>query len=218
MLLLTSQGIASFYDKLFSSIEFVLSRAATGRKGFPKEAMLCAFIVMKCKDFSQITDLLDFLQCNLLIVYYCGFDITRLLPSYWTFSRFLRKIQNGDLKKIMADQVRKFYEMDVLDASFIGLDSTPVAASTAQNNPKFFVRNKFSPENQPRNDPDCALGSIHTASNQHNDKNREFYWGYKNHILVGCISGLPIYELTMPANISDSTLALDYNRHQAADR
>lgn len=208
VLLLTSQGIASFYDKLFSSIEFVLPRAATGRKGFPKEAMLCAFIVMKCEGFSQITDLLDFLQCNLLIAHYCGFDITRPLPSYWTLARFLRKIQNGELKKVMAAQVKRLYEMGVLDASFIGLDSTSVVASTAQNNPKSFVKNKFSPENQPRNDPDCALG-VHTASNQHNEKNYEFYWGYKNHILVDCISGLPLYELTTTANVADSSVALD---------
>lgn len=208
VLLLASQGIASFYDKLFSSIEFVLPRAATGRTGFPKEAMLCAYIVMKCEGFSQITDLRDFLQCNLLIAHYCGFDITRPLPSYWTLARFLRKIQNGELKKVMVAQVKRLYEMGVLDASFIGLDSTSVVASTAQNNPKSFVKNKFSPENQPRNDPDCALG-IHTASNQHNEKNYEFYWGYKNHILVDCISGLPLYELTTTANVADSSVALD---------
>ena len=98
--------------------------------------------------------------------------------------------------------------MGVLDASFIGLDSTSIVASTAQNNPKSFVKNKFSPENQPRNDPDCALG-VHTASNQHNEKNYEFYWGYKNHILVDCISGLPLYELTTTANVADSSVALD---------
>lgn len=35
------------------------------------------------------------------------------------------------------------------------------------------------------------------------------YWGYKNHVLVDCISGLPIYELTTTANVHDSTVALD---------
>ena len=215
VLLFTSQGIISFYDKLFSCIEFVLPRASTGRKGFPKEAMLCAFIDMKCEGFNRITDLLDFLQCNLIIAHYCGFDITRPLPSYWTFDRFLRRLENGKLKEIMAAQVRKLYELGVLDASFIGLDSTPVAASTVQNNPKTFGKSKFAPENHPRNDPDCALG-VHTASNQHNEKNCEFYWGYKNHILVDCISGLPIYEITTPANVADSTVALDIL--SAADR
>lgn len=62
-------------------------------------------------------------------------------------------------------------------------------------------------ENHPKSDPDCALG-VHTASNQHNEHNEhnyEFYWGYKNHVLVDCISGLPLYELTTPANTADST-------------
>ena len=203
--LFTSQSIAVFYDELFLQLDFTIPHAATGRKGYPKEALLCAFIVMKCEGFSQISDLVDFLNCNLLIAYYCGFDITKPLPSYWTFDRFIRRLDHRVLQDIMGKQVQKLYELGILDASFIGLDSTPVAASTAQNNPKSFLKNKFSKDNQPRNDPDCALG-VHTASNQHNEKNFEFYWGYKNHVLVDCISGLPIWELTTPANVTDSAV------------
>ena len=203
--LFTSQSIAAFYDELFLQLDVTLPRAATGRKGFPKEAMLCAFIVMKCEGFSQISDLVDFLNCNLLIAFYCGFDITKPLPSYWTFDRFIRKLNHRALQDIMGQQVKKLYALGILDASFIGLDSTPVAASTAQNNPKSFLKNKFSKDNHPKNDPDCALG-VHTASNQHNEKNFEYYWGYKNHVLVDCISGLPIWELTTPANVTDSSV------------
>lgn len=50
---------------------------------------------------------------------------------------------------------------------------------------------------------------VHSASNQHNEHGCEFYWGYKSHALVDCISGLPLYELTAPANITDSTVAVD---------
>ena len=39
-----------------------LPRAATGRRGFPPKAMVCAFIVMKCEGFAQITNLMDSLQ------------------------------------------------------------------------------------------------------------------------------------------------------------
>ena len=203
--LFTSQSIAVFYDELFLQLDFAMPRAAAGRKGYPKEALLCAFIVMKCEGFSQITDLVDFLNCNLLIAHYCGFDITKPLPSYWTFDRFIRELKHQTLQEIMGNQVQKLYALGILDASFIGLDSTPVAASTAQNNPKSFLKNKFSKDNHPKNDPDCALG-VHTASNQHNEKNFAYYWGYKNHVLVDCISGLPVWELTTPANISDSSV------------
>ena len=71
-----------FYDKLFSSLDFTLPRATTGRRGFPKEAMVCAFIVMKCEGFTQITDLMDYLDNNRLIAHYCGFNIMEPLPSY----------------------------------------------------------------------------------------------------------------------------------------
>ena len=70
--------------------------------------------------------------------------------------------------------MKKLYEMGIVDASFIGLDSTPVAANTKQNNPKSFTKDKFNPEKQPKADPDCALG-VHSASNQHNERRYEFY-------------------------------------------
>ena len=165
-----------FYDKLFSSLDFTLPRAATGRRGFPKEAMVCAFIVMKCEGFAQITDLVDYLDNNRLIAHYCGFNIMKPLPSYWTYDRCLRQLNNGALKSIMANLVRKLYELGVVDASFVGLDSTPVMANTKQNNPKSFAKNKFSKENHPKSDQDCALG-VHSASNQHNERRYEFYWG-----------------------------------------
>ena len=206
--LFTSQPAAHFYDKLFSSLDFTLPCAETGRRGFPKEAMLCAFIVMKCEGFGYITDLMDYLENNRIIAHYCGFDITKPLPSYWTYDRFLRQLDNAELKLIMADLVRQLYQLGVVDASFIGLDSTPVKANTKHNNPKSFTKNKFSKENHPNSDKDCALG-VHSASNQHNERRCDFYWGYKNHILVDCISGLPLYELTTPGNVADSTVAAD---------
>jgi len=207
----TSAPKAQFYDKLFFNLdlsEFPESTAKTGRNGFSKRALLCAFIVMKCECFSCITDLVDYLNNNLIIAHYCGFNIMKPLPSYWTFDRFIRELNNDLLKKLMKSQVLKLSEMGIIDTSFIALDSTPVNANTCQNNPKSFAKNKFSKDNQPKSDKDCGLG-VHTASNQHNERNFEYYWGYKNHILVDCITGLPIYELTTSANVSDSTVALD---------
>ena len=119
--LFTSQSAAKFYDKLFSSLDFTLPRAATGRRGFPKEAMVCAFIVMKCEGFAQITDLMDYLDNNRLIVHYCGFNITESLPSYWTYDRFLKKLDNVELKKIMAGQVEKLYEIGIAVRVLLGV-------------------------------------------------------------------------------------------------
>ena len=209
--LFTSEPKARFYSELFSHLDlsdFPDNIAKTGRKGFSNHAKLRAAIVMKCECFSCITDLLDYLQNNLLIAHYCGFNIVKPLPSYWTLDRFINSLDNDLLQNLMHSQVKKLYELGVIDTSFIALDSTPVMANTSQNNPKSFKKDKFKPENQPKSDKDCGLG-VHTASNQHNEKNFEFYWGYKNHVLVDCITGLPIFELTTTADVSDSTVALN---------
>ena len=208
--LFTSLPKAKFHDELFTHLNLSSIHdisAKTGRKPTPKHALICAFIVMKCEGFSQITDLLDYLNNNLIIAYYCGFDIFKPLPSYWTFERFIKNFDNQLLKTLMQSQVLKLSELGIIDTSFLGLDSTPPSANTAHNNPKSFKKNKFSKDNPPKSDKDCRLG-VHSASNQHNEKSFEFYWGYKSHILVDCITGLPIYEMTTPANVADSSVAL----------
>lgn len=88
------------------------------------------------------------------------------------------------------------------------LDSTPISTNTSQNNPKVFKKNKFSKDNQSKSDKDCRL-SVHTASNQHNERNYEFYLGYKIHVLFDCITGLPILEMTTATDIVDCTVAID---------
>lgn len=193
---------------LISPISFPEAAAKTGRIGFSKRARFCTFIVIKCECFSCITDLVDYLNNNLIIAHCCGFNIMKPLPSYWTFDRFIRNLDNALLKKLMQSQVLKLSKMGIIDTSFIALDSTPISANTKQNNPKSFAKNKFAKGNQPKSDEDCGLG-VHTASNQHNERNFEYYWGYKNHILVDCITGLPIFEMTTTADVADSTVVLD---------
>ena len=99
---------------------------------------------MKCEGFAQITDLMDYLDNNRLIAHYCGFNIMEPLPSYWTYDRFLRQLDNTGLKSVMADLVRQLYELGIVDTSFIGLDSTPVMANTKHKKQKSFEKNKFS--------------------------------------------------------------------------
>lgn len=87
------------------------------------------------------------------------------------------------MKEIMAQQVKKLYELGIVDASFIGLGSTPVATNTRQNNPK-----SFAGENHPKTDLDYTLG-VHSAFNQHNRRHYKFYWGHKNHCWLTVSSG-----------------------------
>lgn len=207
----TNQPKRTFYNDLFHILD--LSSIAeynskSGRNGFSNHAMICAFIVMKCEGFSQISDLHDYLSNNLIIAYFCGFDILKPLPSYASLTRFVRNLDNSLLQTIMQNQVLKAVELCLIDTSFIALDATPVKANVCNNNPKCFRKNKFAKDHPPKSDKDCALG-VQTASNATHNKKYEFYWGYKNHILVDCISGLPISEITTPANVADSSITLE---------
>lgn len=65
------------------------------------------------------------------------------LPSYWTFDRFIRELNNDLLKKLMKSQVLKLSEMGIIDTSFIAIDSTPVNANTRQNNRSHLPKTSF---------------------------------------------------------------------------
>ena len=202
----TNQPKAKFYSTLFLHLDITpISKSAskTGRKS-QRAALFCAFVVMKLEGFSQVSDLHDYLTNNLLIAYYCGFDITQELPSCSTFRRFVRNFDNRILKEVMRCQVLKLVELGIIDTSFIGLDSTPIFANTRLNNPKSFANS----ESRPKSDKDCRIG-VRAVSNQHSDKKYAYYHGYKNHVISDCITGLPIYEITTPADVADCTVTLD---------
>ena len=134
--LFTSQPKAKFYDELFINLDLSCIPAHNskiGRAGYSNHSMICAFIVMKCEGFSQISDLHDYLSNNLIIAHYCGFDISRELPSSAKFTRFIREFDND-----MLQQVLKADGLSLIDSSFTALDATPVKANVSNNNPKSF--------------------------------------------------------------------------------
>ena len=167
--LFTSQSSATFYGRLFDTLDYDLPHARTGRKGFPKEAMLNAFLVGACEGFGYITDLRDYLDNNRLIAHYCGFDVTRPLPSYWTFDRFLKKLDNGDLKEVMASLVRKLYDLGVVDAyvpSSLTRATTPSTSTTPSKTSTMGTRSSRSTSAIPKTSPSSrpALPSVRPAS------------------------------------------------------
>ena len=134
--LFTSQPKAKFYDELFINLDLSCIPAHNskiGRAGYSNHSMICAFIVMKCEGFSQISDLHNYLSSNLIIAHYFGFDISRELPSYAKFTRFIREFDND-----MLQQVLKAAGLSLIDSSFTALDATPVKANVSNNNPKSF--------------------------------------------------------------------------------
>lgn len=204
--LFTSQPIVNFYEHIFDNIdlsfipEFIPSKY--GPKGYSQHALIRSFIVMKLQSIKEITALRDYLFLNLKIAYLCGFDITKPLPSYSVFQRFIKNFNNKILKQIMKNQVIQCSNLEILSSEITCVDSTPIKANTKFNNPKCFSSNKFKKCNQPKSDYDCKLG-VHSANNEDTNKNYKFYWGYKSLIICDAKSGLPIYEETYTADKTD---------------
>ncbi|MGE5631713.1 MAG: transposase [Caulobacteraceae bacterium] len=210
--LFTPQSKVDFYSKIFDSLDLSdfpdeVNSNNSGPDGFSRHALFRAFIVMKCEKFSEITQLHEYLFNNQIIAHACGFDITKKLPSYWTYRRFIKNTAHEWFTTVMQSQVKTLVSLGIIDGSFVSLDSTSIEANTSKNNSKFFDKSRFDKSLQPKSDKDCKLG-VRTASNAYNEKNYEFYWGYKNHILVDAITGLPIAEVTTTANITDSEIAI----------
>ncbi|MBW4828116.1 MAG: transposase [Clostridiaceae bacterium] len=211
--LFSSNKKTKFYEKIFDVIDLsefpMYIQSKFGPKGFNRHALFRSFIVMKAEKIREITELVNFLDTNPYIAYLCGLESFKALPSYSVFQRLIKNIDNDSLKNIMKSQVLKLKELGFIDSSFVSCDGTPIFANTKQNNPKSFAKNKFSKSNHPKSDLDCKL-SVHTASNSHNKKKYDFYWGYQNIVLTDAISGLPIDELTTTADVCESTICIDF--------
>lgn len=209
----SSSSKTKFYEKIFDVIdlscvpEYHLSKC--GPKGYNHHALIRSFIVMKSEKISLVTELLDFLHSNPVIAYLCGFEPFKPLPSYSVFQRFIKNLDNNSLKEIMKYQVLNLVELGFIDSSFVSADATPVFANTKHNNPKSFAKNKFLKSNPPKSDNDCKLG-IHSASNSFNEKNHDYYWGYKNLVLTDAISGLPIAETTITSDVPELTITVNF--------
>ena len=67
------------------------------------------------------------------------------------------------------------------------------------------MKDRFDKSKPPKRDPDARLGvMIHFKAPF--KKEPQYFWGYKNHSITDCESELPVWELTKPANLQDTTL------------
>ena len=74
-----------------------------------------------------------------------------------------------------------------------------------ENNLKTSTKDRFDKNKPPKRDPEARLGvMIHFKKPFH--KKAQYLWGYRNHSITDCDSELPLWELTRPANVQDTTL------------
>lgn len=177
---------------------------STGRKPIQREAMLKALIFKSLKSIPTLTELRRELHDNPSAALCCGFDIRKPIPSVQRFSAFLRKTQNKELAHIRNQLVHQLIELGIIDGQYLAIDSCPIPANVKENNLKTNAKNRFDKTKSPKGDPDARLGVIITFPK--GQKKVQFFWGYRNHVVTDAKTELPLWEITKPANVQDSTM------------
>ena len=67
------------------------------------------------------------------------------------------------------------------------------------------MKNRFDKTKPPKRDPEARLGVMIHFKNPF-QKEPQYFWGYRNHSITDCDSELPVWQLTKPANVQDTTL------------
>lgn len=198
------------YELLFETLEPCLadcfSSKTRGRPPSSKQALLNALIYKGLKQLPTLFDLASTLIDNPQLATTCG-----LLPnnSFYSLeqrlSSFLKNVPNELLQTIRINLLHQLIEFNEITGSFLSIDSAAIPVVVKENNLKASVKGRFDKSKPPKRDPQARLGvMIHFKKPF--EKQAQYFWGYRNHSIMDCLSELPIWELSKPANIQDTTL------------
>lgn len=176
----------------------------TGRKPILREAILNALIFKNLKSIPTLTELHRSLLDNPSAALCCGFDLHDPIPSVERFSAFLKDTSNKQLSHIKNQLVYQLISFNVIKGKYLAIDSCPIPANVKENNLKTNVKDRFNISKPPKGDPHARLGV--TITFPKGEKKIEYFWGYRNHTLIDATSELPLWEITKPANVHDSTM------------
>ena len=130
----------------------------------------------------------------------CGIEGGRL-PGKDVFYDFLRDTPQSELDSAMVDNTQKMFILGLVVYKNLIVDSMSIFANIKLNNPKSFSKSRFKKSQIPAGDSNCML-VVYTASND-SRKEYEYFWGYKEHLILDVKFGLPIFYLTLTANTHD---------------
>lgn len=198
------------YQILFSNLDSSpLENANHHRPGRPpvsKPALLKALIYKNLKPLPTLYDLSVDLIDNPSIALKCGLETgTNPNTIKERLSSFLRNTPNHSLQQIKQSLVSELISLGEISGHFLSIDSCPILANVKENNLKTIVKNRFDKSKTPKGDPDAKLGVIITFK-KNSGKQVEYFWGYRNHVILDAISELPVGEITKPANVSEQVL------------
>lgn len=196
------------YDALFSVLDLSalpVKKCDYGRTGYSRHAIFLALTVKHLEEIPSIPRLIEFLDSHPILTEMCGFAIG-CLPDASQFYRFLKELPNSLLQNIHLTINRTLIEQGIVSLDTFIIDSKPVRAATKENNPKNPGRNISNKHKKPRRNPQATLGYYSHYETHDGKKKREFFWGYRTHVIVSK-EGIPLVEVTLPTSKTDAQVA-----------
>jgi len=196
------------YELFFSVLDLSLLEKSpdVGRKPISRAAILRALIFKNLRSIASLSDLSAELYERPRLASILGFEPGDKPIPVERFSSYLKNVDNSLLQEVGVSLVKELIELKVIKGRYLSVDSCPIKANVKENNLKTNVRNRFVKERLPKNDPDCRIGVFPTFIS--GKANVEFFWGYRNHIVNDAMSELPLCEVTLPANVRDTSVIL----------
>lgn len=197
------------WEKLFQFLPpWPQSATRIGRRPVDRHSMLKACIYQRLTRRRFLRDLHTHLMENPPIAATLGFNPYQPPPSLERFSAFVCDCPHQLLQQIRINLTRALIQLGVISAQHVGFDSCPIASSVRENNLKTSLhRCRYDKSTPPKGDPDARLGvRIHYPNPGKTQV--EYFWGYRNHTLADLESELPLWEITEPNSVAETTLAI----------
>jgi hypothetical protein len=103
-------------------------------------------------------------------------------------------------------------ERKEISGSFLSIDSAAVPVVVKENNLKTSMKDRFDKSKPPKRDPEARLGVMIYFTTPF-QKEPRYFWGYRNHSITDCDAELPVWEMTKPANVQDTSLFIPLFRN-----
>ena len=226
------------YRAFFSLIDWApvqqyeKDRTPSDRPTHPEEAYIKAFLVKIIEGKMYNTQLRAFLIEHPLLVVELGFrlypdptqpygfDSEKTVPKKRWLNAKQRSLKNTLLQDLLTGTVHALYDAIPGLGETIAIDVKHIYAWVRENNPRESIKDRFSPDRQPKGDPDCRVG-VKTSTNViqpdgSTKVKKEYLWGYGSGVAAATIGGygdVVIAEHTLPFNEGDITYYLPlYNQ------
>src|SRR5262249_47936980 len=161
-----------FFDQLDCSVvpDLPVGRSRPGRRPHPQRAYIKALRIRVCQGFEYISQLRRFLVEHPLFVLDIGFrpdlnwlnpygfNVEPTVPTAHRLGDYQRNLDHRVLQDLLHATVWALQEEIPGLGGTVAFDVKHIYAWVREKNPRESIGFRFSPERQPKGDPDCRVG------------------------------------------------------------